>query len=176
MIRGERNVNRGLSPQNETVLQIGLETGRKTIVRRRRRSLQVSDTERANRVSRWWNEKARESFLLGALIWREEKAANMTQRVELNVETGALIMGIAETENTLRELFRTAQGMAIRAEDLVQRLKNESKTIEDKLGSQSTWVKSYLLWNVDLLAEEYNLNKKNARGLKDFVQSQAYLL
>lgn len=161
--------------RGELVLQIGLETGRRTIARRKRRSLQISAMERSNRVSRWWHERAMEPFLSGALIWRENQAVSMAQDAHLSVESGSLVMSMAEVEDSLRKTFRTAQGMAITAIDLVQRLKNESRIIENRLGN-SSWVKKYLLWNVELLTQEYHLNKKTTRGLLDFAQAQQYLL
>lgn len=161
--------------RRETVFQIGLETGRKTIARRKRRPVQISAMERSYRVSRWWNERAMEPFLSGALIWRENQAVSMAQDAHLSVESGSLAMSMAELEDSLRKTFETAQGMAITAIDLVQRLKNESRIIENRLGN-SSWVKKYLLWNVELLAQEYHLNKKTTRGLLDFTQAQQYLL
>ena len=116
-----------------------------------------------------------EPFLSGALIWREDQGVSMAQEAHLNVESGSLAMSMTEVEESLRKTFRTAQGMAIRATDLVQRLKNESRIIENRLGNPS-WVKKYLLWNVELLAQEYHLNKKTTRNLIDFAQAQQYLL
>lgn len=171
----ERTGIQGKLFAHELVLQIGLETGRRTILRRRRGSGQISAMERSNRVSRWWNEQAVEPFLLGALIWKENQGASMARDAQLSVETDSLAMSMAQTEDSLRQTFRTARGMAISAIDLAQRLKNESRIIENRLGN-SSWMKRYLLWSVKLLTEEYSLNKKKACAIIDFTQAQGYLL
>ena len=72
-------------------------------------------------------------FLSGALIWRENQGVSMAQDAHLSVESGSLAMSMVEVEDSLRKTFRTAQGMAITAIDLVQRLKNESRIIENNI-------------------------------------------
>ena len=156
--------------QERTTYQLVLETGKAKIVRRKRSA--KDRLEPTKETGPWWNEKGMKTFLTGALVWQGDQAASMAGEAGLSVETGYISMTVAETEEDLRGAYRSARGLRIDSTALVTRLKIESRRIQIKLGSDSGWVGRYLLWNVDLLSEEYKLSRKTRENLKSYANSQ----
>lgn len=165
----------GSAYAQKAFLLTDLETGKPTIIRRRRRKPSLPAREMPGAVSKWWHEAAMEPFLSGALVWREELADAMAEDAGANIETGSVRMNIAQTEGDLRDAYKRAQSMGINAPQVVHRLKNEARIIEDKTGTTATWIGNYLLWNVTLISEAYRLNEKTAKSLRDFAALQKFL-
>lgn len=138
-----------------------VETARRLLRRRRRSSRPAPEGQ----IRRWWVEKGRDPFVLGAEIWRAGQAADIADISGQSVEWASGRMNQAESEERLKKVFRGARLMRLSALEVAERLTNEAVAAETRLQGQANWVRSYLNWVIELLGDEYRLNQEKRKAL-----------
>lgn len=159
-------------PQFDTVESVqDLKTGRHYLRSRKRPRLpEPTEWERAQAMKQWWAQTGWDTFTQGAESWKQYQAAQIVQTSGQNdVEFASSEFVVFDAENNLRESFKTAQGLRIRAQDIITMFRSEAREIRTHLGSQSNWLDSYLLWILQVLSTEYNLSKRTTENLKTFI-------
>lgn len=159
-------------PIVETVESVlDLKTGKRYLrSRKRRASPEPTEWERAQAMKGWWAQVGQNSFVQGAESWKQYQSAKIFKATGQNdVELESAQLTIFDAEDNLRKTFKRAHGLRIKATDIMTMFRSEAREIRTRLGPQSSWLDSYLIWTLQVLATEYLLNKKTIGQLKTVI-------
>lgn len=146
-------------------LVINLDTGEQTL--RRRRTGKPAGATRAPAPTRqWWDRMGFLAFTKAAEGWKQGQSAIMAEAFGYNTEFAGSQMNRVETEEILKRSFRTALRSSITSAGVVRMMREESLSLEQKLGTEANWVPAFVDSAINSLAEVYGLNTTNTEALK----------
>lgn len=120
----------------------------------------------------WWERMGLRTFRDAAEGWKVSQGARADETFGRDAAFGSGEMTRAETEERLKKALRVAQRSGIRTLAVVGMMRDESFRLEQRLGSETSWLPTFVDSAIDVLAEVYRLRLGNREALKRFAHQR----
>lgn len=147
-------------------LVTNLDTGEQTLRPTRAKKAVGGQVRTPAPTRQWWERMGFMAFNKAAEGWRQSEAASIAETFGYNVESAGAQMNRAETEELLKKAFRVAQRSRIPSLEVVEMMKAESLSIEERLGTGANWLPAFVDSAIDLVAEVYRLKSASKEARK----------